>query len=135
MATSFLGFDFGNKRIGLALADSEVRFSNPLITLQNDSTVFSRVGQIIKENNVTVLVVGLPRSLNGNETEQTALARQFADRLGREFALPVYLIDEAATSIEASAELKSLKRQPELGEIDKLAATIILEDFLANYHG
>lgn len=132
MAT-VIAFDYGEKRVGVALADTEVKFASVLATLANDTELLSEIKKLITEHKAAKLVVGLPRNLAGDDTAQTARARKFAEQLESEAALPVYLIDEAATSIEAEARLKAGKKAYQPGDIDGLAAALILEDYLANY--
>ena len=130
MASKILALDVGGVRIGVAMADSELKFANPLITLRNDDDVWINIESLIEENEVQAIVVGLPRSLQGHETPQTQICRQFAEELSERFKMPVELQDEAATSVKAEAELRSRGKPYEKADIDALAATYILEDYL-----
>lgn len=128
--TSVLALDFGSKRIGVAA--SVAGFAESLTTLENNPVFVQELKKLIDERKAEKLVVGLPRNLNGDETEQSKAAREFAGRLKVELKLPVYLIDEAATSIQAEKELKQSRKPYQPGDIDQLAAAIILEDYLSN---
>lgn len=86
-----------------------------------------------REQLATVLVVGLPRSLEGNDTAQTAETRAFARRLENTLELPVYLQDEALTSQKAEEELRARGVPYNKAEVDALAATYILSDFLGDH--
>lgn len=127
---SILALDYGNKRVGVAIALAG--FSHPLTTLANNENLIKNIEGFITENSTTALVVGLPRNLNGEETPQTVIVREFADKLMRQLSIPVYLVDEAATSVEAEAKLKAGKKPYVLEDIDALAAALILDDYLAN---
>lgn len=136
MATphNILGIDYGERRIGLALASLEARMATPLTTLdiQRFPNILEKLEQLIEENEVVAVVVGLPRGMEGQETAQTASARQFADQLKKLCHIPVHLQDEAATSLVAEDELKVSGQQYDKSDIDKLAAAIILRDWLMN---
>lgn len=129
-ASVILALDYGEARVGLALADSEVKFSQPLLALANDANLLTEIKKIASENKVASVVVGLPRNLAGDDTPQTASARKFANELEQKLALPVYLIDEAGTTLEAEARLKQSGRPYAKGEIDALAAALILDNYL-----
>lgn len=129
-----LGLDVGEKRIGLALARGDVRISHPLTTLVNDADVEAELKQIIAREQITRLVVGLPRNLSGQSTAQTTIAEAFADSLGKTTGLPVILQDEALTSVKAEDELRSRGKPYDKGDVDALAATYILQDYLEAAH-
>ena len=134
MATTpnnYLALDVGEKRIGVALASSVARLPRPLITLDAGGAVRPQLEQIISDESVGVLVVGLPRGLDGQETGQTAAVRAFVANL-ETLGLPIYLQDEALTSVKAKAELESRGGSYVKADVDALAATYILEDYLNN---
>lgn len=134
-AGSVIGLDVGGQRIGVAVASLTARLPRPLLTLANDETFFPALEQIMNEEAAVALVVGLPRNLQGEHTEQTRLTEVFTSQLKRRFAVPVYYQDEALTSRQAEAELQARGRQFEPADIDALAAVYILEDFLRNFDG
>jgi putative holliday junction resolvase len=76
-----LGLDVGERRIGVAVADSAVRIASPLVTLEVDGHELERLRQIIEEREIDTIVVGLPRNQQGDETAQSQAARTFAERL------------------------------------------------------
>ncbi len=131
MRASILALDVGGTRIGVARADAELKFANPLATLLNDATFPEQLAALIAEHNVQTVVVGLPRGLQGQETAQTQICRAFAENLSQVLEIPVELQDEAATSVKAEAELTQRGKPYEKADIDALAATYILEDYLA----
>jgi putative Holliday junction resolvase len=129
--SSVLALDVGTKRIGLALSSLEARLPKPYMTLERDGNFMDKIKQIIKDENVDRLVVGLPRGLDGQSTAQTTSTESFADELASSLNLQIHFQDEAVTSRQAEAELEARKKPYEPGDIDALAATYILEDYLA----
>jgi putative Holliday junction resolvase len=130
---SFLAFDFGTRRIGIAVGNSIAGTTQPLITLhgeQNDVR-FAAIEALIKEWQPTALVVGLPCNDDGTPHEMTRLCRRFANRLKGRFNLPTILVDERYTSASASAQLtemgvRGIKQKP---LIDQVAAQHILQAY------
>lgn len=129
-ANSILALDIGTVRIGVAIADAVARLPRPLTTLANDESFIEQVLSIITSESVTVLVVGLPRSLDGDDTDQTRLVRSFVASWESEISLPISYQDEALSSARAKDELQSRGRPYQKAAVDALAATFILEDYL-----
>jgi putative Holliday junction resolvase len=129
--SSILALDIGAVRVGVALAHKATRFANPLTTLEHDQDIYDAIAKLCKQHDVSELACGLPRGMQGQDTAQTAYARDFAAKLPAILDIPVYLIDEALTSNKAEAELKSRGKPYAKGDVDALAATYILEDYLA----
>ncbi len=129
---NILSLDVGNRRIGVALASLEARLPKPLLTIdrQEHEDVFVRIKELIAEHEAEAVVVGLPRGMEGQETEQTVIARKFARELEHACMVEVFLQDEAATSLDAKDELEASGKPWEKGDVDKLAATYILRDWL-----
>ncbi|MGH7241693.1 MAG: Holliday junction resolvase RuvX [Candidatus Saccharimonadales bacterium] len=125
-----LALDVGGTRIGVASADTQLRFANPLTTLLNDEAIWETLAALVQEHDVQTVVVGLPRGLEGQETAQTSICRDFAKTLSERLKIAVALQDEATTSLKAEAELKARGKPYEKSDIDALAATYILEDYL-----
>ncbi len=128
--SNILALDVGAKRVGVAIASLEARLPRPLTTLVRDDGFVSRLKALVETEHVSRLVVGLPRGLEGQATEQTAATESFITELKRQFELPIVMQDEALTSKIAEAELQARGKDYEKGEIDALAATYILDDFL-----
>lgn len=131
----WLGVDFGERRIGLAISDPDGRVAVPLGTLArtSDRAAAAEIAAIARRERVGRLVVGEPRTLEGGRGPAAERARRFAVRLARETGLPCDLIDEALTSHEAAARLRraGLDRRKRPGSLDAVAAQIMLEDALA----
>ena len=127
--SSVLALDVGTVRIGVALADTVARLPRPLLTLPNDDHFMTRLHQIIIDEAVSALVIGLPRSLNGNDTDQTRLVREFVDSWQASVNLPINYQDEALSSARAKEELLARGKPYQKGDVDALAATFILDDY------
>jgi putative Holliday junction resolvase len=130
-----LGLDVGERRIGVAIGDSIGRLSSPLTTLDVDGLELVRLQRLMLENEVSDIVVGLPRNMSGEETKQTESIRQFVVRRLNGFAQPVHFQDESLTSVKAEQELASRKKPFARGDIDALAATYILDDYMEATYG
>jgi len=127
-----LALDVGDARIGVAIASTAAKIASPLTTLSNDENLQENIKQLINEHQAQAIVIGLPRGLDGQTTSQTEKTQTFADNLKANFDLPLYMQDEAVTSKKAEEELKSRKKPYAKEDIDALAATYILDDFMTN---
>lgn len=125
MAT-ILGIDWGGRRIGLSRANDQLRLAEPLTTLESDNEYIERIKHLIDEEDITTVVVGLPRNLDGEETAQSAEVIEFAQKLEEQLQCSVVMQDETL-STKAGHELAA--RYPQAGR-DSLAATVILQDYL-----
>jgi putative holliday junction resolvase len=128
--TNLLALDVGERRIGVAVANVIARLPRPLTVLSNDTTTWEEIIKLVAQENAGTVVVGLPRSLNSEDTDQTRFVRNFAAVLKEKTDALVVLQDEALTSRQAEAELRGRGKQYAKGDIDALAATYILEDYL-----
>jgi len=128
-----LAFDFGERRIGVAVGEHLIHSANPLVTIDNESNEvrFTAISQLVDEWQPKLLVVGLPLSLDGSETEVTLLCKKFARRLNGRFNLPVALIDERYSSAEASQLLNEsgIKGRAQKAMLDQVAAQTILRSY------
>jgi len=128
-----LAFDFGLKRIGVAIGEILLAQARPLTTIAaeaNDAR-FAAIGKLVAEWQPLRLVVGLPCSMDGGEHAMTARCRRFAHQLEGRFGLPVSLVDERLSSIEAERRLSDagLDSQARKQQVDACAAQIILQDY------
>ena len=131
--SAILALDMGAKRVGVAIASLAARLPRPLITLQQDDTFWPTLESIVEVEGVTKLIVGFPRGLQGQHTAQTEAIEAFVEELKQHFPLPVIMQDEALTSKHAEDELRARGKPYEREDIDSLAATYILEDFLKEF--
>lgn len=133
MAT-LMGFDFGLARIGVAVGETETRLAQALTVVHGEANAqrFGEIAKLLAEWKPQRLVVGLPSSLEGEETEMTARCRRFANQLNGRFGLPVSLVDERLSSAEAETMLRELKMgwRERKQHLDALAAQRILQSFL-----
>ncbi len=130
-----LGLDVGRKRIGVAKVDTETRIAVPVCFIEVDGSEWEKLNKLSNLNNTKYFVLGLPRSNEGNETEQSKYSREFGDTLREKIPeAKICFQDESLTSVEAESRLKARKANFEKGEIDAEAASIILQDFIENYN-
>lgn len=133
-ASHYLSLDVGEKRIGVALAHQTARLAHPYTTLENSPAVFRELQSIVERETVGTVIIGLPRGLSGQDTAQTAVVQAFGQELATYLeAVPIAWQDEALTSKKAEAELRRRQRQWEKSEVDALAASYILEDYLLEH--
>lgn len=129
-----LGFDFGTKRIGVAVGQTVTKTANPygMLKANQGQPNWDQVAKIIEEWQPVALVVGIPLNMDGTEQAVTQAAKKFANRLEGRFNLPVYGVDERLTTVEARDRVfqdegyKGLQKTA----IDAMAAKIILEAWL-----
>ena len=130
---TLLAFDFGTKRIGIAVGNTLLRRANPLTTINEEKTDarFARIAALISEWQPAALVVGLPSNADGTPHGLTALCRRFANRLQGRFKLPTILVDERYTSLAASAQLneEGIHGMKQKALIDQYAAQQILQAY------
>lgn len=139
----WVGVDAGRRRIGLAISDDSATLARPWQTIaagarpaDSVATIVGVLERFVRESLEDSpwggIVVGLPRRLGGEDTDQTAAARALADALGARLNLTVHLQDERLTSREAEARLAEQERdwRERKKKIDAVAAAIILQDFL-----
>ena len=126
-----LGVDYGTKRVGLAISDSLGLTARPLAVVPRSSVV-DEVRSLVQEQDVVTIVVGLPTGLRGDEGMSASEARELAKELATATGVDVVLRDERYTSrIAESALLESgMRRRKRRESVDKVAAAIILQDYL-----
>jgi putative Holliday junction resolvase len=135
--STILAFDFGLRRIGVAVGQSVTGSASPLGVVANRERRidFEAIATLIDEWRPTVLVVGMPAHADGSESAMQKPVRAFIDALGR-FGLPVEAVDERYTSVEAERVLKEARAAGSRGrigkaDIDSAAAVFIAERYLA----
>lgn len=132
-AGTLLAFDFGIKRIGVAVGENLLGRARTLATIaaEDKDTRFGAIARLIEEWQPQTLVLGLPLAEDGSEHELTARARRFGHQLEGRFHLPVALVDERYSSREADTRLAAvgLSWQARKRRVDAAAAQIILQDY------
>lgn len=130
----YLGFDFGYKRIGVAVGQDLTASARPLTTLNANlgKPDWQDLQKIINEWRPQALIVGLPTCIDDSEQYTTAAAKKFAKELSKRFSLPVHLVDERLSTVEARAVLFEAGgyRKIKNSQVDSVAACIILEQWL-----
>ncbi len=136
-----IALDVGTKRIGVAFADASVKIAVPRAMIPVDGNEFAEIAKQFRLESADVIVSGLPRNNQGEETAQTTVVREFIDKLAqyfREHEQKQPLIkyqDETLTSVEAEQYLTAnthefSRKERATGKLDSEAAAIILQDFL-----
>lgn len=137
---TLLGFDFGLRRIGVAVGQSLTGSANPVgvVPARDGEPDWNVLKRYLREWGPTQLVVGLPYTMDGGEQDITQRARQFAAALSQYFTGPVHTIDERLSSREAEMRLKALRqagrRRITREDIDCAAACVILESWLNSHN-
>ena len=126
---NLLALDVGEKRIGMAMADTAVRIAVPFGWLEHTETILTDLAEVLLRHEIDVIVVGYPRNQSGEPTAQTAYAEAFAAQLDGMVGEIVFQ-DESLTSVMAEDQLKKDGKPYTKGDIDARAAAIILQDYL-----
>lgn len=130
----FLGFDYGFKRIGVAVGQSITANARPLTTVlaSNGQPNWVDVDQLVQEWQPEALIIGLPTCLDGKEQYTTVAAKAFAKKLAKRYSLDVHLVDERLTTVEARSRLfaQGGYRRIQQSQVDAVAAVLILEQWL-----
>ena len=129
-----LGFDFGQKRIGIAVGQQVTATATAVCTLtsRDGKPDWDGISGLIDEWRPDALVVGLPLHADGRESETSLAARKFARQLEGRYRLPVHTMDEHLSS-HAAAQLQGVDRKAAKTGIDAIAARIILQNWLETY--
>ena len=134
-----LGIDFGERRVGLAITDASATLARPLRTLRRKTSVpqlvadlLAEIDQLIQEDGLARIVIGLPLRLDGSPTGLTERVRALAVRVAAHTRVPVVIQDERLTSREAEQRLALRERdwRKRKAKLDAAAAAVILQDYL-----
>ena len=133
---TLLCFDYGLKRIGVAVGQDITGTANALTTLKasDGKPDWEAISRLITQWQPDAVVVGLPLNMDGSSHELTDRAQRFGNQLHGRYNLRAYFVDERLSSLEAERLLKSRSRKVQAEDIDKLAAKVILETWLAQQH-
>ncbi len=130
-----LGFDYGTERIGVAVGQTLTGTASPLTTLDahGRDPDWAAIDRLVEEWRPAALVVGIPRNMDGSDSEMTARASRFLRQLRARHRLPTFDVDERLTTFDAEQRLADagLPRDRARGEIDRVAAQLILETWFA----
>ena len=131
----WLSIDYGSKRIGLAITDQLQMFVMPFTTILNksDEFVFESLLTIIKEQDISKIIIGLPIGLEGNDTFKTKEVREFSEKISTQIKTEVTLFDERFSTHDANDFLKEKKITWKESRkiVDQIAAAVILRNYLS----
>ena len=145
---TILAVDYGRARMGLAIADSEMRMAQPLSTMEriNRNEDMRRLRELVREQGIKQIVVGLPLRLDGTRGEMAEEVERFAQRVRKQIGVPVEMVDERLTSWEAERLLEEVQgrfindekltgnKKPKNVQakmtVDAMAAAVILKEYL-----
>jgi putative Holliday junction resolvase len=130
--TTAIGLDHGERRIGVAVGDTETRiaFAREALRTRSMADAAERIGRLVREEGAELLIIGLPVTLGGREGSQAARARSFGEALAG-IGAEIVFVDERLTSWEAGEQLAEAGRSPHRssGELDSAAARLILQQY------
>ena len=133
---NILSFDFGEKRIGVAIGNSITKSSHPLETINTPKNTerYRLIELLLKTWEPFKLVIGYPLNDDGTLSEMSLLAKKFGMKLGNKYNIPIAMIDERFTTSESDLELKKFEKNFKKRKIvvDQVAEMIILESFFQN---
>ena len=134
-----LSVDLGHARTGLAISDKSGFLASSLCVIEeyNDERLVQKVADKIKENHAELVVVGLPKNMDGTEGESAIRARELAQKISDLGGVPYHMQDERGTTITAHAYLgaKEVYGKKRKKQVDAVAASIILQDYLDSRKG
>jgi putative holliday junction resolvase len=137
-----LGLDAGERRIGVAISDPGRSFALPLESVTVDGRELEAIAGIVRNEAIEAIVIGLPLSLSGEDSDQTQRARDFAERAGQALGVEVHLVDERLSSSQAEGMVADRgsrrgrgrdtrkQRGGQGADTDAIAASIILQAYL-----
>ena len=128
-----LGFDFGTKRVGVAVGETSTAIASPLQVIEGEANEprFASIARLVDEWKPVAFIIGRPRHADGSEHEVARLAEKCARRRRERHRLPVVFVDETLSSAVAEAQLRATRtRARRSGDLDVMAATLILQSYL-----
>jgi putative Holliday junction resolvase len=128
----FLGLDYGDKRVGVAVSDPDGRFSIPVETLARTPDLAQKVAELVARYDCGAVVLGLPRHLRGEQTPQTDKVKAFGEELTTTLSCEIIYWDERLTTVSASRSLQALglTSRQQKGRLDPVAANVMLQAYL-----
>lgn len=127
----YLGIDYGGKRTGVAFASGGVAVVKEVIESSSERDIIQRLEQIVVDESIDAIVVGLPTNMQGENTEMTNRVQAFVAHLAEAVELPVHTTDERLTSVMA----EGLTREMRGAQTDQVAAQILLQNYLDQQNG
>lgn len=132
-----MGLDFGSRTVGVAISDSLLLTAQGVEIIRRKEEnklrqTLARIEELIVENEVEEIVLGLPKNMNDTEGVRVGLTKEFKDKLERRTGLPVYFWDERLTTVAADKAMMEagIRRENRKDYVDMIAATLILQGYL-----
>ena len=132
----FLGIDLGSKTVGLAMSDTTLTIASTYKTIffkdEDYNSTINEIKDIIKEYNITKIILGLPKNMNNTLGERAEITLKYKELLEKSTDLPVIMFDERLTSVISNSILieADISRKKRKKKVDSIAAQIILQDYL-----
>jgi putative Holliday junction resolvase len=128
----YLAIDYGMKRTGLAICDAAETIASPVTVITGQGGLIAKIIEVIEDENIEAVVVGLPLNMDGTDSGQTKKARLFAEQLGAKKEISIDFQDERLTSFEAEQKLAGLgiTRKKKKKHLDAIAAAVILQIYI-----
>ena len=129
-----MALDYGTKRVGIALSDDLRMLARPLpfIAAEPENKLYETLRTLVLQQEVSDIIVGLPKNMDGTLGESAQKAKAFADKVKSYTGLPVKLIDERLTTVQATRQLREAghKAKDQRAKIDSVSASILLQGYL-----
>lgn len=132
----YLGIDLGSKTVGLAMSDTTLTIASTYKTIyfkdEDYNSTINEIKDIIKEYNITKIILGLPKNMNNTLGERAEITLKYKELLEKSTGLPVIMFDERLTSVISNSILieADMSRKKRKKKVDSIAAQIILQDYL-----
>jgi putative Holliday junction resolvase len=134
MKSRYLAIDYGEKRVGLALSDPTFTIAQSLDTIlyKSRKKLIVELKEIISRHNIKKIILGLPLTMKGSDSEKTVEVREFGAELEGQIDIPLVLFDERLTSIQAQQIIRQFGKKPSKhrAKIDQFAARTLLQTYL-----
>lgn len=132
----YLGIDLGSKTVGLAMSDTTLTIASSYKTIffkdEDYSSTISEIIEIVKNYNITKIILGLPKNMNNTLGERALITTKYKELLEEKINIPIILFDERLTSVISNSILieADISRKKRKKKVDSIAAQIILQDYL-----
>ncbi len=128
-----IGVDWGARRTGVAISDEtrKIVFARPVINPMPNKSVVDQVAELVRQERVGGIVIGLPLRMDGTESDTTAMVRKFANDLAGQVGVPICFVDETLTSTSAQESMGRVRVRDIKQHLDSESARVILENAIA----
>lgn len=133
-ASRIVALDVGEKRIGVAVGDSDIKIAVARPAIDVDGSEILQIHKLVDDESASIVVIGFPRNQSGEPTQQTEIVQAFVGKL-KDLSAKIVFKDESLTSVIAEDRLKQIGKPYTKADIDSMAASIILQDYLEENYG